>query len=80
MARPKKILDEGEVLETSIEVSVEEEQEVSEDVAAQATKFPYKFKHPDYNMTLEVVAESTDAGGRTVLHTADGCAYTAPKA
>lgn len=75
MARPKKQPE--EVLVEGVEPVVEV---VAEAPVAEVPKFPYKFKHPDYSMTLEVVSESTDAGGRTVLHTADGCAYTASKA
>lgn len=73
MARPKKV----EEVEVEIEVT-EETQEASD--APGTPKFPYKFRHTDYSMTLNVVAESVDAGGRTVLHTADGCTYHAPKA
>ena len=55
------------------------EEQVAE-VVEEAKVFPYVLKHPDYLMKLTVVAESIDAGGRTVLHTADGCTYSAPKA
>tara|TARA_R110000868_G_scaffold272323_1_gene531594 strand:+ start:284 stop:502 length:219 start_codon:yes stop_codon:yes gene_type:complete len=68
MSKPKKILDEGEVLETSIEVMVDEVEE---------PKFPYTIQLKSTCETITVISEGEDAQGRKTLLTDNGCTYHA---
>jgi len=70
MARTKKILDEGEVLETSTGVMVDEVEE---------PKFPYTIQLKSTCETITVISEGEDAQGRKTLLTDTGCTYHAEK-